>query len=360
VNDQPSTYADFADRPIFIGACPRSGTTLLRTMLNTHPDIAIPRETRFLPFAWEHRLRWLNIERERVRERFAEMVFESDWTRAERLETSPEVAIARVREAPPTLGSLVGTCYLLYAEATGKQRWGDKRPMYARYLDSVFTFFPDAQYINLIRDPRASVASMRKLNWFDGDIVPALELWVRSVKAVEPWRAVLHRDQYLDLRYEDMAADPEGTLARVADYLTLDRSSIPVMLTYHEHVDEVAKRYHARLTEPVSESSVRSWESVLTAEEVALVEKVSRRWMAEFDYELVAGGRNPPQPLLRAYWAHQRKVARLRARVAFDEYRRLITHRKVPIAAKLTSGQLTVSGGSPKPAVWKRNIGKPR
>jgi hypothetical protein len=329
-------------------------------MLNTHPDIAIPRETRFLPFVWEHRLNWRNIDRKRARERFGRMVFESDWTRFERLETPADVAVERLIEAPPTLGSLVGTCYVLYAEATGKKRWGDKRPMYARYLDSVFTFFPDAQYINLVRDPRASVASMRKLNWFDGDIVPGLELWVRSIKAVAPWRNVLHADQYLEVRYEDMAADPEATLARIADYLNLDRDSIPVMLTYHEHVDETATRYHARLNEPVSESSVRSWESVLSPDEIALVEHVSSKYMAEFGYEAAVGGRKPPRSLLRAYRGRWRTVARQRAKVTVQVYRRLAAHRKVPIAAKLTSGQREVAGGPAKPAVWKRNIGKPR
>jgi hypothetical protein len=355
-----SPYAGYQDRPIFIGACPRSGTTLLRTMLNTHPDIAIPRETRFMPFAWEHRLKWRNVRRERARERFARVVFESKWTRAERLQTPAEVAIERLRGSPPTLGSLVGTCFQLYAEATGKKRWGDKRPMYARFLDSVFTFFPDSQYINLIRDPRASVASMRKLGWYDGDIVPGLELWVRSVRAVEPWRKCLHDDQLLDVRYEDLVADPVAVLERVADFLTLDHSTIPTMLTYHQNVDETAEKYHSRLREPPSATSVRSWESVLTAEEVALVEHVTRRWMKRHGYEPAAGGRRPPRALLRSYRARRRLVARWRYKTVYDEYKRLIRHRRIPIAARLTSGQTAIEPTAPTPGLWKRNLGKPR
>jgi len=359
VIDSPSPYAACVDRPIFIGACPRSGTTLLRTMLNTHPDLAIPRETRFLPFAWEGRLRWRNIRRPAVRERFGRVIFESDWTRAERLETPVDVAIERMRDSPPTLGSLVGTCFLLYAEATGKKRWGDKRPMYARYLDSIFTFFPDAQYINLIRDPRGSLASMRKLNWFEGDITPGLDLWARSMRAVEPWRECLHRDEYIDLRYEDLVSDPQLALEAVADFLTLDRSSVEVMLTYHEHVDETATRYHAKLNEPVSADSMRSWETILSSDEVALIEHVTADWMASHGYEPVAGGRRPPKALLDGYKGVRRKVARSRHRVEYDEFNRLLRHRQ-PIAAKLTTGQLEIGGAAPKPPVWKRNIGKPR
>ncbi len=355
----PSPYDGRTDRPIFIGACPRSGTTLLRTMLNTHPDIAIPRETRFMIFAWERRLNWRHVRRPRARERFGKIVFETKWTRGERLGTPPEIAIPRLREAPPTLGSLVGTCFQLYAESTGKTRWGDKRPMYARYLDSVFTFFPDAQYINLIRDPRASVASMRKLNWYEGSIAPSIDLWLRSVRAVEPWRKCLHPDQFLDLRYEDLVADPVAELERISDYLTLDRATIPTMLTYYEHVDEKTPKYHARLSEPVSDASLRSWESVLSEEEVALVEQVTRPWMTRHGYEPV-GGQRPPRALLNAYHARRRTVAWRRRRTTLEEYKRLVAYRGIPIAARLTSGQREIHQWPPKPSVRKRNIGKPR
>lgn len=359
MSDTLSPYTNSPGRPIFIGACPRSGTTLLRTMLNTHPDIAIPRETRFAPFAWEGRMRWRNLHRRAARERFARVVFEADWSRADRLATPVDVAVERMGDAPPTLGSLVGTCFLLYAEATGKSRWGDKRPMYARYLDMVFTFFPDAQYINVIRDPRAAVASMRKLKWFDGRIEPGLDLWARSMRAVEPWRKVLHRDQYLDIRYEDLVADPEAVLGQIADFLTLDRATISTMLTYHEHVDETAMRYHARLSEPVSAESVRSWESVLTDDEVALIEHVTADWMAGYGYQAVAAGRQPSRELRSSYRAHRLKMTRSRYKATYQELRRLVGYRR-PIAAQLTSGQQDIKLPPPKPPIWQRSLGKPR
>jgi hypothetical protein len=79
--------------------------------------------------------------------------------------------------------------------------------MYARYLDAVFSFFPDTQFVNIVRDPRAAVASMRKLGWFEGHIAPGVGLWDRSLRAVEPWRDSLYDDQFYDLRYEDLV-DP--------------------------------------------------------------------------------------------------------------------------------------------------------
>jgi hypothetical protein len=353
-----SPYVACTDRPIFIGACPRSGTTLLRTMLNTHPQIAIPRETRFLPYLWDNRERWRDLDERANRNRLAKQIARRDWTRADRLETPRPAMVSRLTAAPPTLGSVVGTCFVMYAEATGKQRWGDKRPMYSRYLDAIFSMFPDAQFVNIIRDPRASVASMRKLGWFHGEIAPGLELWERSLRAVEPWRKVLHHDQYLDLRYEDLVTDPVDLLTGVSSYLGLSPDTIPTMLAYHEHVDETATRYHARLREPVSTDSVRTWDAVLDADEVALIEQVVGSWMDRFGYERVATGRRAPAALVESYEHRRQRARRERMRIELDELKRLVRYRD-PVAARLTSGQREIGKRVAMPLFRRRHIGKP-
>jgi hypothetical protein len=354
-----SVYRDADDRPIFIGACPRSGTTLLRSMLNTHPNVAIPRETRFLPAVWENRARWRDLDDIDTRDRLASLITDISWTRADRLDTPIDELTKRLMAAPPTLGSVLGTCLESYAQATGKRRWGDKRPMYARYLDAVFSLFPDAQYINVIRDPRASVASMRKLDWFDGAVAPGLDLWERSVRAVDPWRDVLHDDQYTDIRYEDLVADPTALLTGLADYLGLSADSVPVMLTFHEHVDETVTKYHSRLSEPISTDSVRAWEDILDPDEVALIEHVTRRWMDRFGYDPVAGDRRPPAELLNSYDTCRRNVAYRRFKVEFEELKRVVIYRQ-NVGARLTSGQLSHPGPIAMPRFRQRHVGKPR
>ena len=76
----------------------------------------------------------------------------------------------------------------MFSERHGKRRWGDKRPMYASRIAAVFDLFPGAHFINVVRDPRACIASLRKLNWYDGSIVPSVELWERSLRSVDAMR----------------------------------------------------------------------------------------------------------------------------------------------------------------------------
>jgi hypothetical protein len=355
-----SKYAGAPDRPIFIGGSPRSGTTLVRTMLNTHPDIAIPRETRFLPLLWENRDRWKGLDTDAdLRRRLARVIAQSDWSRAERFEVPPAELAKRLAKDPGTLGSVIGICYVAYAEVTGKKRWGDKRPMYARYLDAVFSFFPDTQFVNIVRDPRAAVASMRKLGWFEGHIAPGIELWDRSLRAVEPWRDSLHDDQFYDLRYENLIEDPEHELGKVAGFLGLHAESVPTMLSYHEHVDEMAMKYHSQLTKPVSADSLHNWETELSPDEVALVEKIAAPSMRRFTYEPVQGGKEPSAGLMNEFTAQRKKRTRQRHRVELTELKHVFDFRE-PIAAQLTSGQQLGVSDVAMPSLLRRQVGKPR
>ncbi|HEX4654142.1 MAG TPA: sulfotransferase [Mycobacteriales bacterium] len=355
--NQPSPYAGLPDRPVFVGACPRSGTTLLRTMLNTHPDLAVPRETRYLLSIWENRARWRGLSEKKKRTRLARVIYGSDWTQADRLRTSQQDAVARFAESPGTLGSLLGTTLAMYAEATGKKRWGDKRPMYARYLDAIFGMFPDAQFINVVRDPRASVASMRKLGWYDGDMVPGVELWMRSVNAVAPWRERLGPDQYLDIRYEDLVHDPESLLQRITDFLDLS-DAVQQMLHYYEKNDEKSEKYHPMLNQPVTTDALRAWESVLNPDEVALIEQVSGAQMDRLGYERATTPR-PSSSLMSSYRRHHRRVALKRGKLELEELRRKVDFRE-PVMAKLTTGQREIGSHVPTPPFFQRHLGKPR
>lgn len=337
-NGALSRYVGATDRPVFVGACPRSGTTLLRTMLNCHPDLAIPRETRILIEAWERRDQFGDPSVAANRRKLGRWVFRRKASWADRLDVEKRAAIKRLVQAPPTFGSLIGTCFQMFADAHDKPRWGDKRPSYARYLDAVFAMFPDAQYINVVRDPRATVASMRKLGWFDGNIAHGTEMWERSIRSVESWRKRLAQDQFLDVRYEDLVSDPAAVLERIVLFLGLPEGSADKMLAYYEQVDVPDNAYHWRVSQPVTADAVRSWEQTLSGEEIALVEQATRKAMAQFGYEPAMHGTRVPHDLQRELLRRRMEKAKMRLDNRAREAKFRFTYR-YPVAARLTHGQ---------------------
>jgi Sulfotransferase family len=303
-------------------------------MLNSHPELAMPRETRFVIEAWLRRKSFGDLALVANRERLARWIFEREKSHRKKLGLDTETAIERLKAAPPTLGSLLGTCFVMYAEEHGKPRWGDKRPMYAVQMRVVWDLFPRAQFVNVIRDPRACAASMRRLGWYDGKIAPAAELWVRSITAVDGWRRRLGGDQLMDVRYEDLVAEPERTAARVADFLGLasHEAAIDQMLSYHGRAERRSQRYHANLSRPPDPARVSAWTEALETREIALIEKASGSHMPRYGYDPAASGVSPSAELLGELRRRRRRQAAAQRKLAVrDQIMKLVTHRQ-PLA----------------------------
>jgi hypothetical protein len=338
-NDMLSEFAGQRHRPVIIGGCPRSGTTLLRTMLHCHPEIAIPRETRFVLEAWRRRRRFGDLSREANRRRLACWIFKREKSQADRLELDPDEAIERLLASPPTLGSMLATCFVMFAERQGKPRWGDKRPAYAARMAAIWDLFPNAQFIHVVRDPRACVVSLRKLGWYDGQIAPAVELWERSINSANSWRPRLAADQLLEVRYEDLVPNPRETLTRVATFagLAADEDAMRQMLSYHELEETRSQRYHANLSRPLDPARISGWTADLEKPEIAFVEEAAGPFMRQWGYDAVADGVSAPADLLREFEARRRRHAATRRKLIWaDRVQKLVLHRE-PLAAELPS-----------------------
>lgn len=334
--DSLSPFAGRAARPVIVGGCPRSGTTLLRSMLHFHPELAMPRETRFVIEAWLRRREFGDLRDIGSRDRLAQWIFRREKSHQRKLGLDPDAAIERLKAAPPTLGSVLATCFAMYAEKHGKARWGDKRPMYAAQMQVVWDLFPQAQFVNVVRDPRACVASMRKLGWYGGRIAPAVEIWERSIRTVDGWRGRLAADQLLEVRYEDLVAEPEAAAARVAAYLGMasDEDAVAQMLSYHEHPETRSERYHANLSRPPDPERVSAWAEALAPGEIAFVQGALGTLMRRFGYEPVAADVPAPAELRREFRRRRRRQALAHRRLLLrDRFLKLVTHR-YPLAAE--------------------------
>jgi len=127
----------------------------------------------------------------------------------------------------------VRTFYRLYAERQGKSRWGDKTPGYATKIRRIKRTLPEARFIHMIRDGRDVALSLR-----DRDAGLSTEQiarrWRHRINRTR--RAAQHVPDYLEIRYEDLVADPEATLRGICAHIELEYS--PAMLDYHERAPE--------------------------------------------------------------------------------------------------------------------------
>src|SRR3990167_7570563 len=133
--------------PVIVGA-PRSGTTLLRLMLDAHPDLAIPPETGFVVAASA-----LDASTSDLRARFLDTVtaFPPQAPNWEDFGLAREALAEAVQALEPfTVADGLRAFYRLYAQRLGKPRWGEKTPDYSLHIDAIAALLPEARFVHLI------------------------------------------------------------------------------------------------------------------------------------------------------------------------------------------------------------------
>ena len=290
--------------PIIVGV-PRSGTTLLRFMLDAHPEMAIPPETGFLLLAPQ-----LLAQGDVLRQRFFEAVIDYPpeapvWRDFGIADGDFRAALQAI--APFTVAEGYRAFYRLYARRCGKPRWGDKTPMYGMHLQAIERTLPEARFVHIIRDGRDVALSLRPLWFSPGSAIETLanhwSHWVSTTR-----REGLHCRHYREVRYEDLVRAPRAVLMPICAFLDLDYH--PAMLQYHrrspvrltEHRDRFGpdgsvlitqkQRYHQqhRTTQPPDTSRVFAWKRSLSPAERARYEAVAGEVLERCGYEVDGHG----------------------------------------------------------------------
>lgn len=271
--------AEGSPPPFFIVGSARSGTTLLRLMLNAHPDVAVPPESRFVTELWTGSP---EVDAGAFLEALGSHKRFNAW----------ELPIEEVRDAFGERSTLpyrdaIDAVYRAYTQARGKKRWGDKTPRYVEHLPFLAELFPDARFVHLVRDGRNVALSYADVPFGPKTIAKAADLWARRVsKGMRDGRA-LGAERYVEMRYEDLVEDIEGRAKELSEFL--DLSFDAGMLDYTERarsdVLPRAAKYNPHVTEkPIAQT--RSWRSDMPPGHVAVFEAIAGSVLAELGYEL--------------------------------------------------------------------------
>ena len=280
--------------PFIVGAA-RSGTTLLRLMLDSHPLMAIPPETHFLTEVFSGAGESPD-EPERV---LGALTSHARWADFGIAEKALE---RRLRDsAPLTQGAAIRAFYELYAERHGKPRWGDKTPTYVFTMREIEDLLPEARFIHVVRDGRDVVVSLRRVWFGPKDIDEIAEWWASRVVAARRQGEQLHC--YMELRYEDLVQEPAAVLEHVCEFLELDWD--PAMLRYPERAADRLREeahelrwdgdrrigaderlgIHDAVREPPSTERIGRWRSILSEEERVRFERIAGPVLRRLGYE---------------------------------------------------------------------------
>jgi hypothetical protein len=266
--------------PLFIIGCPRSGTTLMRLIFNSHPELAIPDETGIFDWLYNRplykKLLPLKASKNQV------LVKSLGEVVTKQFDALP----ASKRKSPK---AIIDFLLQSYAQREQKSYWGEKTPLNIYYLATILNIYPDATIIYMIRDPRAVASSFKRYVdhkrgkedfWITEDVNKAIKLWKTSVE-----QAMEFKNQITFVKYEDFVRKPQSTIQRLCEIIGLPYQD-RMFEFYKNNSPDNQEVWHRETTKPVNQSNIDKWQSELSEEEIRTIERDLKDYMEKFDYQI--------------------------------------------------------------------------
>lgn len=278
-------------RPVFVGGCPRSGTTLLGALLGAHSRAVCVPEVHF-KLDLLHDLGWEEpVPVEQVARRLDRSWRYAVWG----MSTSPQVL-----RAETTGGKGEGITYrqamegIVRAYATEVEQehsevWIDHTPGNVRHTRKLLDQFPDAKFIHLVRDGRAVTASVLPLDWGPNSVFEARSWWPTYLAhglAAE----LRYPQRVIRISYEALLGRPHRVLVKLCEFLDLESEPHMGSVT-NFRVPRFTRGQHVLVTRPPDPSRIDAWKTALSPRQIELLEASVGDLLESLDYPLVFGGR---------------------------------------------------------------------
>jgi Sulfotransferase family len=263
--------------PVYIGGATRSGKTLMRWLLASHPHLAISRRADMWPRFYA---RYGDLGQPENLDRCLEAMLARPQVAG--LVTDPQQVRSDFACGSPTYGRLFALIQDQYAATCNKPRWGDLSGLIERFIDPVTRAYPEARILHLIRDPRDrhEAVTARAGPLRPGSAGRSAASWLRSARLARR-NAAEWPDNYRIVRYETLVSRPEETMREVCSFLGEDYEPEMLQLVATRRYDDERAQDGGS---PVSRAYVGHYRGRISPADVAFIQSVAGRPMDDFGY----------------------------------------------------------------------------
>lgn len=265
--------------PMFIVGAPRSGTKLLRTLLNNHPDISLGHEGNFIPRFIKHFGLTADLSQpqlwEKIYEQFSRSAFYGTPERKAVSFSKTEFIEALAAHQSSTWADVFEVMLRPYGPNPHARIYGDKSHGYLNDVELIRAVFPHVRFIFLVRDPRDQALS-------------AADIWNRHpLRSAQLWASVAQKavqagldtnSDALTVRYEDLTSDTEDELKRICTFLLLE--FVPEMHLLRNPAESERK---GRQLKTVTRQHAK-YRDLLSPEIVKSISEITLPYLAKYNY----------------------------------------------------------------------------
>lgn len=276
----------------FIIGRPRSGTTLLRTLFDAHPNVNIPLECAYINNLY---LRYGKIEsfsKKNIYDFINDLKKQKSfgWSKFDDKKMEEEMLALEGKANFIDMCKVVCMNYLSEFDKNELEILGDKNPIYSFYTKKLIKIFPDAKFIYITRDYRDNMLSILKRNISMNSVLQIVWQWKRAakinIKLIEEYP-----EKFYSVKYEDFVAEPQKHFQAMTDFLGIKYHE--EVLDFYNNTDAKNRLYTEKfldnwqknLFEPITTKNIGLWKAELTENQIKKADAVAGRIADKVGYE---------------------------------------------------------------------------
>ncbi len=296
------------DDPRFIVGNDRSGTTMLRLILDRGPDLAVPPESMFLTDFDEVFEQGGPLPGEEA------ALMQAVWEH-------PKVALWELDGPPPEVPAGLAPAdayrfvaeapYAAYAAKHGKPGWADKTPHYVHHIDHLLRVWPQARFVVLVRDGRDVALSLRRMPFGPNNAWAAAQWWARGIRAGRR-AAEQHPGAVLTVRYEDIATDPHTEIPRICEFFGISYREDMLALEKVDRSKIVPDQasWFPTIFEGITTGAVGRWRTEMRERDQRIFAALAGEELGALGYDVGPGGVTDISPLQERWFHYQNETRR--------------------------------------------------
>lgn len=274
-------------KTIFIVGVGRSGTSLLQSMLNAHPDVSFPPESHFFKKYIAKTKKKRKLEKRGVDNFLKLLKNDNSFLR---LNFEPEELLESFSDNKSDfkLEKVYSLLLEKYLKKTNKLIIGDKDPRNLDFQDKLFNYFSKSVIIHIIRDPRDVVLSRGKAEWSS-----SWPFWLHPMVYRAQLRRgrklgkKLYKSNYFEIKYENLLTDPEKALKDVFNKLEIQYTSqmLEFAASSKELVSANEMQWKKETLGPLLKNNKNKWLKQFNNWQIKIIEDICQTEMIELDYK---------------------------------------------------------------------------
>lgn len=279
------------DVPVFfILGSARSGTSLLRLMLESHENIYIPLENPYILFLYTKYKKVYNWDEKKFTKLYKDLSYfrifklwntDKDKLKEEILEYGSHASFQ-------TLCKIIHTNYQSFQPKSEVKIIGDKNPFYSIFCKRIHLIFPDAKFIHIIRDYRGHALSVKKAGLFKPIFSSIVYRWKLQNKKIDQLKKT-DPDIFCTIKYEDLVEDTVPVLQKICTFLNIEfkkemathlQRNLITAIYKKDHI----QKFHSSLSEPINKSKKDEWKTELSKEQIKICDQIAGKYPEKYNY----------------------------------------------------------------------------